>query len=570
MLPERRRASTASNRKAATDRIHMLDDMIGRSKRLAALFLIVFSLVIYAGAFNNEFVWDDEGVFLQDPRIRDLGNVPAFFLSPLVLGKEEVIGEGVATAPIRYYRPLLSALHAAEFQLFGENPFGYHALNVLLNALVVVAAFYLVAALTGHAGVGFLAALLYAANPARGEVVYWAYSDSHILTALFSLLALLAWHHRKSGVALGCFAAALLFQESAILLPAVLLGYEALVRQERDGWAGNCRRLLPFVAVAGAYLLLRHLAAGALPVTRLELPTLLRAIPFLILQHLKIFFVPDGPATVYLYQPGMFARLTPAIALACGLAVALAAVAVALWRLNKGLLFWYGWFFVWIALAFNVGSYGDYLMNEKSLYLAALGPCMLLARLALAASRLQAAGVAALLLLAGFHASETVVRDRYWSDTETYLQGLLAFEPDFSLARVQLGGQYRQAGRYQEAAEQYAATLRLRPDIQNYVRGALADTYLQLAQRLVGTGDYAGALAVLESSLRQVPEMSNTHNGIGVVHAIRGDMGQAAVSWEEALRLDPKNAEARSNLQRFDLSNRIEESSDTGMQGKLR
>lgn len=528
----------------------MLVDTTGRRKTLAAFFLFVFSLVIYSGALNNDFVWDDEGVFLEGSQANP-GDVASFFTSPLVLGPSGNVGEGVASAPIRYYRPLLSMLHAAEFQLFGENPFGYHALNVLLNALVVVVAFLLIGALTGDARIAFLAGLLYAANPARGEVVYWAYSDSHILTALFSLLALLTWHHRRRGAALGCFAAALLFQESAILLPLLLLGYEILVPETAERPGRRYLQLLPFAAIALVYLVLRQAAAGALPVSGLDLPTLLRAVPVLTMKHLKIFFLPDGGATVYLYQKGMFAQFRPIVILATAVFAALGATAVVLWRLNRGLLFWYAWFFVWISLAFNVGSYGDYLMNEKTLYLAGLGPCVLIARLALAAPHFKSASVAILLLLAGFHVSETVARDRYWTNTEIYLKSLIAFEPDFYLARVQLGGKYRQDGRYAEAVDQYAATLQLRPDLQSFVRGALAGTYLQWAQQLAGAGDYAGALKVLERSLQEVPGKSDTYNGIGVVHAMRGDLEQAVASWAEAVRLDPSNAEAQSNLRRF-------------------
>jgi hypothetical protein len=58
--------------------------------------------------------------------------------------------------------------------------------------------------------------------PARSEAVYWVYSDSYLLVAIFSLLAILKFLTGKHLAAITLFAAALLIQEIAVVHPALL------------------------------------------------------------------------------------------------------------------------------------------------------------------------------------------------------------------------------------------------------------------------------------------------------------------------------------------------------------
>lgn len=514
---------------------------------LAAALLFLFSLILYAGSLKGGFVWDDEGAFVHNPAIRNVANIPSFFATPLVLGEEAGSTDYLSGERIRYYRPLLSTLHVFEYRWFGVNPFGYRLVNLLLNGAVVVCAFLLVRALTGELSVAFLAALLYAANPVRGEVVYWAYSDSHILTALCSLLALLAYHRSRNLAALGCMAAALLFQESAILLPVVLLAWELALPQEEATSRPTWQRLLPFFLLAGVYLVLRRLIVGALPVSALDPVEMLRAVAYLLVKCVEIFFVTDAPVTMYRYIPGMFGSngvVGIGTFLQAGLLLGLG---VFLWFCRRGGFFWYAWFGIWIAVVFNVGRYANYLMAEKVLYLAALGPCVLLA-LPVRSGRLRWPVTGLLLVLVCYQAVGTAGRARYWTDTATYLEKLLEFEPGYDVAHYQLGGVYLQSGRNEKAAQQFEAVLKLRPDLAGSLAPALADAYTGLGQGKAERRDYAGALAALEKARQLQPGRSAIYNGLGIVHFARGNREEAVRQWQRALQLDPGNAEARHNL----------------------
>lgn len=525
-----------------------------RMALLLSVVLFLFSVAIYAGSLKNDFVWDDFGVFVEDPSIRDFRNIPGFFLSPLVLGKPEAGKVSLDGSRVRYYRPLTSILHVLEYRCFGANPLGYKAVNVVLNGLVVVCAFLLVRAVSVKIGLAFLAALLYAALPARGEVVYWAYSDSHILLALFSLLTFLAYHHRRYGTAFLLMTMALLFQEGAVLLLVILAGYEWLIVGAQRKDAPSFRRLLPFMLLTGGYLMLRHFAAGALPHSPLPVNDLLRGAAFLSVKFLKILFVPDAPVTMYLYTPGMFAAgmgVGLGILLIAGM---LALVGFGLWYASKPAFFWYSWFFVWIAVSFNIGSYANFLMNEKSIYLASLGVCVLLAWAVCSMGKWCAPAMILLLGMVVWHVGQTVERAPYWVNTKTYLENILVHEPNYDVAHYQLAVLSMQSGDYARATAQLEKVAELRPDLRVSLGGTLADAYAELGRTQAERGELAEALATLQTALRYDPRRSTTWNAIGIVNFLRGDRSLAISNWRQAVALDPHNDEAVRNLQMYGVS----------------
>ena len=54
--------------------------------------LFAYSIAIYSKSLQNEFVWDSVGMILEDPLVTDMGNIPGFFIRPLVLGKTGEVG----------------------------------------------------------------------------------------------------------------------------------------------------------------------------------------------------------------------------------------------------------------------------------------------------------------------------------------------------------------------------------------------------------------------------------------------------------------------------------------------
>lgn len=523
------------------------EDWLRRNKGRVAVALFLFSFFLYGQALQHQFVWDDEGVFVKDQSIRSLANIPSFFVAPLVLtgGSEPAGGE---LERLKYYRPLLSALHAVEYRLFGVEPVYYKAVNLVLNALVVVAAYYLVAAVTGSWTVASIASFLYAAVPARAEVVYWAYSDSHLLSAFFALLCLHAFIGRRSTWSYLFFLVALFFQEGAVVIPLLLSAYALLVEKEKR-W----RELAIYFLGLFFYLILRHWITGGASLGGNDPWLIIKAVPLIITKLLQIWLWPDALSTIYLYRPQLFAGLYYQVSIFIFFVFVVSGVW--LYRKDKQIFFWFTWFQILILFAFNVGGYVDYFLAEKTLFLSSLGLSVLVAHAVVRTDRLMRKGIVlAVALLMFFGTGMTWMRADCWTDSVTYLESLLKFEPGSSLVRASLANYYLKEKRFAEAVAQYNIALSLFPDnkvIRRFYGLALVQWGMFLAQQR----DLPEALKKFEQALFYASDTSLVWNNIGNVRYAQGNIAVALSAWQKALILNPDNAEARSNLTMFGAKN---------------
>ncbi len=88
------------------------------------LLIAVITVISYANSFNNGFQLDDEVVVTENPYIKDLKNIPSFFLHPeyYVSGKHK-----------DHYRPLVAVSYTIDYAVSGLHPAGYHATNLLFH-----------------------------------------------------------------------------------------------------------------------------------------------------------------------------------------------------------------------------------------------------------------------------------------------------------------------------------------------------------------------------------------------------------------------------------------------------
>ena len=235
----------------------------------AALLLLplLAALLCSWPVLDNRFTYDDQVLIVANPRVHDFSHL-AENLTRDHFHSSTTYGQGMG-----YYRPLVKLGFMIQYQLFGADPRGYHAVSVALFLACVAACFLLFLALGARPRVASAGALLLAVNPAQAESVALVASQADLLAMLGTVAALYCHvRHRRDpfwawlAAALGCTAVALASKESAVLIVLLLPLYDLA----DAGWCwSRLRRRLPALAghaalVAG-YAGLR-LALGILPI----------------------------------------------------------------------------------------------------------------------------------------------------------------------------------------------------------------------------------------------------------------------------------------------------------------
>jgi len=191
----------------------------------AALLLFVLTIVIYSNSLGGEFVYDDEYFIVKNIHVRNLENIPSFFVNPSAAADAELAQD--------VYRPLTTISYAFDYHLWGLNTFWYHLENVLLHALNAVLLFILLQLILENGLVALLASLLFACHPVQTEAVAWISGRSSVLFMFFYLASFICYalfmKKRKKMylvLSLALFLKSLFSKEMAVSLPFLLVLYD--------------------------------------------------------------------------------------------------------------------------------------------------------------------------------------------------------------------------------------------------------------------------------------------------------------------------------------------------------
>src|SRR5882757_6136274 len=246
---------------------------------IAAVLLCVLAVAAYANSINNGFVWDDHEQVVMNSSLRP----GAPFLR---LATTSVWGATRAEARERsnYYRPLQLVTYHLTANVFGFDARAFHSVNLTFHVIVILVAFAAFYALTSRMGLAFSAAALLAVHPIHTEAVDWiaALPDigctaSFLLAFLFFVLAcrqipqpqpIKPWrrvHLFFLAVSCTAFVAALLWKESAVVFPLIVMAYVFCLGEDA-GPASRARDALklsfPYWCILGFYCLLRLSVLG--------------------------------------------------------------------------------------------------------------------------------------------------------------------------------------------------------------------------------------------------------------------------------------------------------------------
>ena len=187
-----------------------------RRNLLGCALLASVACLVYWPALTGGFLWDDN-ILLTG--------------SPLVKAADGLYRMWFTTEPMDYW-PVTNSSFWIEWRLWGMNPVGYHATNLILHIANATVAWAILRQLRIPGA--FVAALIFVVHPVNVESVAWIAQRKNTLSMLFFLLSI-RWYLRYDdgppapgrtrwyGLSLLAFALAMLSKGSVVVLPAILL-----------------------------------------------------------------------------------------------------------------------------------------------------------------------------------------------------------------------------------------------------------------------------------------------------------------------------------------------------------
>ena len=154
---------------------------------VACVCLALATLALYSRAVHNPFMHVDDQSYVTENLHVQAGVA------------WQTLAWALTATEAENWHPLTWISHALDYQLYGLNPAGHHATNIVLHALNAVLLFLVLFRATGAGGRSLLVAALFALHPLNVESVAWIAERKNILSTLFFLLALAAygWYARK-------------------------------------------------------------------------------------------------------------------------------------------------------------------------------------------------------------------------------------------------------------------------------------------------------------------------------------------------------------------------------------
>jgi tetratricopeptide (TPR) repeat protein len=549
-----------------------------RSRYLPLLVLAV-PVVVYLNAWQNPFHYDDRHALLDNPHIRTLANLPAFFVDPRLFS---------ANPDFAMYRPLLLCTFALNHALSGYEVWSYHLFNLALHLWAAWLVFRLGELLLGDRAWAGLAALLFGAHPVNSEAVNYLSSRSEVLAGAFLLWGLRCFLGRRGpGWVGGAFLAGLLTKSTAIALPAVLACHQLIfpgrpLKQER-------RLYLVLGGLALAYVLgtwrFLHKAALSAPVRSYgeQWWSQVKGVVF----YLKLLLWPSGLNVDHQFQVSD-SLFDPFAASAFALVLSLLWLAFRHRRRHPLPLFLLLFGLLALAPASLVPL--NVLVNEHRLYVPSAAFALALAYGAGRLTRKWGEGVgwAGLAAVVGLGIA-TFARNQVWKSELSLWSDAVAKAPDMARPRFVLAAALAQAGELGRAIQTMEEGLKRDPNFLAgyasigqwwkdqgdlgraagaYTRGLQVpptgkpDEQAQRAGLWAGLGevrgpaaeaqgqpaDWQGSLQAYQKALELVPDQSDLYNNAGNVLQELGRPAEALALHQRALELNPADPRTWVNL----------------------
>lgn len=528
-------------------------------KRLAPYgWLLILNTLVYHAALSFDFVnFDDTEYVIRNK-----------YVHQGLTG--ETIRWAFTTVHAGYWIPLTWLSFMLDHDLYGLNPAGFHATNLILHALNTWLLFAFFFRHTQRRWRSFAVAALFAVHPLHVESVVWVTERKDVLSTLFFLLALHAYPGAVSGsrrarhaiLGIVFWVLSLMAKGTAVTLPVLLLLADIwpLNRwRPTDGWRKAFRlaiEKIPLFAISAAFSAVTVWAQnlGGAVGTVEQYPIAVRLANAAI-SYIRYLYMTFWPMRLAAFYPHPGTRISYPAAGASFAAILV--VSAWAWRQAARRPYWpFGWFFYLISLLPMIGivQVGGQALADRFTYVPLIGVFAALiwtggdvwSRLAQRLpARAQAPWVirmprfvfGVVLAWLGWRAYQ---QSWVWKDTLTLFHHTLAVTTNNAYPHYNLGAEYFAQGHLDQAAWHFEKAA----EINKKDYEALFN--LGNIRRLQGHSEEA--VKAYRRGLQQAPAWAPLWNNLGLALIDLGRTNEAIAAFGQALECDAHHAEAAGNL----------------------
>ena len=487
----------------------------------------------------------------------------SLFSDPYVTGA----GAGIELFRLSQTRPLTYWTFHLNYLAGGMDPFGYHAVNLLLHAANVMLVLWIARRHVPASG-AFLAAGLFALHPLQTEAVTYVFARASLLAAVLALGSFALFVRGRYALSALAFGFSLLAKEETIALPAFVLLYDWLfvaskragaLPPDETGRLGQIARRWPYYAALAAMC-----AAAAA-----RLFYVLRALPDpgigfrvegitawsyaltqtrVLWHYLRLVVAPAGQNLDYDFELSVSLFSPPVTVLAvAALAASLTGLIYVLFAGRRSeevrrAAFWTLGFFLLLSPSSSIVPQSDMLFEHRVYFPLASLVIALAGVLSRALEKLprpaaRTAVTAAVLLACG---AATIARNQVWATEEAMWSDVVRKSPNKGRPYIGLARGLVKANRPLEARRALERGVALDPRSPE-LRTNLGIAFLQ-------EGRPAEALPHFRHVLENGRETPEARNNQGAALYQLGEREAALKEFSRAIELNPCFLNARRNL----------------------
>jgi Flp pilus assembly protein TadD len=508
----------------------------GSRMLLIAMLLAAAVIAVYGRTLGAGFITADDGIYVT--------------ANPTV--QAGLTGPGIAWAfgfrdgnwiPLTWLSLMLDA------SISGAAPRMFHLTNLLLHLVGTLILFLALTRMTGCAGRSGFVALLFAVHPLHVQSVAWVAERKDVLSGVFFMLTLLAWHayvrrpvpHRYAAV-LAAFALGLMAKSMLVTLPIVLLLLDLWPLRRQVSPRALLVDKLPLFAMSGAVGLVTVAAqrAGGAMSSVAAIPVSAR-IGNAIVSYAAYLAAMVWPSQLSFFYPHPGTALPPWQVLGGGvLLIAITLLARQTIRARPYIAIGWAWYLIMLVPVIGLVQVGIQAHADRYTYLPLIGPFIAITWAFCELVKHRTAVMATAACVALVLIATSYVEAGYWRDSITLYTRALAVTKRNAVAHDALGLALLEKGDLDGAIAHTREALRLEP--------GHPEAPNHLATALTKRGETAEAINVYRAALAIRPNDATLHSNYGTVLAEQGQLDAAAAEFAAAIRLAPGSSDGHFNM----------------------